>query len=506
MNINFEIPPFKLFPYEKDLLCREVYSLSNGEAKVDIDKRVITLPDGNTQDIVNTLLSKSTFIDKIYLNGNKVRTIQGLIESTSIQGKKRQATRYLTHGIHEYRGKFNPQIARSILNILNIKPGSLLFDPFCGSGTTLLEASRLGIEAYGCDINPLAVLISKAKLNAFRIQKDKFIANIKAAISFAQKKNKVLSAKSNREEYLKSWIPHDILVFLENYRTFCCNLDYSEVYLIIASNLIRDYSYQEPSDLRIRRRKSPFPEKHISLALLEAAEALYQKIISFSLFENLNTFSKVTTEVQDIRKYQRCSPYFDVALTSPPYATALPYIDTHRISMVWLDLILPEAIRPLEESLLGSREMTKNEHRRFFSELERYYDILPKQEVLMCSKLAEALDEHDGFRRQAVPALILRYFYDMHNALKNILSAMKPSSSFALVVGSNRTTLGGTEFRIETPEHLVSLAQNVGWKKKEIITLQTYKRYGLHSKNGINSESLLILESPNANSCSSQCV
>ncbi|WP_300733712.1 DNA methyltransferase [uncultured Desulfovibrio sp.] len=495
MNINFKIPSFTLFPYEKDLLVREVFSISNGEAKADFNKRIITTPDDNTQKIINIILKKSTFIDSVYLGGKELKTIQRLIESTTLAGKKRQSTRYLTHGMHEYRGKFNPQIARSILNILDIKPGSFLFDPFCGSGTTLLEASRLGLEAYGCDINPLAVLISKAKLNAFRIHEDKFIENIKSAISFALK-NKSLSKSSSREEYLKAWIPSDILIFLENYKSFCNNFEHPEVYLIIASNLIRDYSYQEPSDLRIRRRISPFPKRHISIALLEAAEMLQEKIVFFSKFENFNSFSKATIEVQDIRKYQSNDRFFDVALTSPPYATALPYIDTHRISMVWLDLIAPAEIRPLEESLLGSREITKNENRKFFSELEKYYNILPKQEVLMCSKLAEALNEHDGFRRQAVPALILRYFYDMHKALKNILSMMKPGSSFALIIGPNRTTLGGTEFRIDTPEHIASLAQNVGWRKKELIALQTYKRYGLHAKNGINSESLLILESP----------
>ena len=94
MNINFEIPPFKLFPYESDLLSREVFSLSNGKAKADIEKKVITISDGNTQEIANTILKKSTFIDKIYLDGNELRTIQGLIESTSLRGKKRQATRY----------------------------------------------------------------------------------------------------------------------------------------------------------------------------------------------------------------------------------------------------------------------------------------------------------------------------------------------------------------------------------------------------------------------------
>ncbi len=52
----------------------------------------------------------------------------------------RRCLRYGTHGLHEYRGKFFPQMVRSFINIANVPQGGLVADPFCGSGTTAVEA------------------------------------------------------------------------------------------------------------------------------------------------------------------------------------------------------------------------------------------------------------------------------------------------------------------------------------------------------------------------------
>jgi SAM-dependent methyltransferase len=71
-------------------------------------------------------------------------------------------TQYLTHSIHRYSGKFIPQIARQAVELLT-RPGELVLDSYCGSGTTLLECSLVGRASVGIDLNPLAVLISRVK-------------------------------------------------------------------------------------------------------------------------------------------------------------------------------------------------------------------------------------------------------------------------------------------------------------------------------------------------------
>ncbi|MGC8573983.1 MAG: DNA methyltransferase, partial [Thermoplasmata archaeon] len=71
-------------------------------------------------------------------------------------------TREYTHIYHDYPARMIPQIPRNLLKLLNIKNGTL-FDPYCGSGTTLVEGLLGGLNVVGLDINPLAKLISEAK-------------------------------------------------------------------------------------------------------------------------------------------------------------------------------------------------------------------------------------------------------------------------------------------------------------------------------------------------------
>jgi len=63
---------------------------------------------------------------------------------------------------HPYPARFIPQVPAQVLDLLQVQSGTVL-DPFCGSGTTLAEARRNGLDALGVDINPIACLISRVR-------------------------------------------------------------------------------------------------------------------------------------------------------------------------------------------------------------------------------------------------------------------------------------------------------------------------------------------------------
>lgn len=71
-------------------------------------------------------------------------------------------TQSSTHFFHHWTAKFIPQIPRRVIETY-ARPGDVVFDPFMGCGTTLVEAARLGHRAWGTDVNPLAVRIARAK-------------------------------------------------------------------------------------------------------------------------------------------------------------------------------------------------------------------------------------------------------------------------------------------------------------------------------------------------------
>jgi hypothetical protein len=71
----------------------------------------------------------------------------------------------LTHPFHSYPARTHPATARELVSIVSeaMPPRGLLVDPFCGSGTSLVEARAAGLRAIGVDVNPLAVLVARAK-------------------------------------------------------------------------------------------------------------------------------------------------------------------------------------------------------------------------------------------------------------------------------------------------------------------------------------------------------
>ena len=486
---------YKYFPYEKEFAFREIESLLQPKAVHD-EGKLVRVDQPKNRSMADRLVYFAASND---LSSPPIPTQQSILEKVNGNGVKRQSTRYSAHGLHEYKGKFNPQAAKAILNMFNAQPGQVALDPFCGSGTTLVECAHLGIRSIGTDINPLAAFLANVKLHSLAVPAKRLIDDADTALQLAKRSNARVVTEGDREEYLRSWFPEQFLDEIERLKSAIESIGgvAAKVLLAVASNLLREYSLQEPKDLRIRRRKSELPKISFFTAF-ETAVQTYSSRLSASqdalgLIESESRALNVDCRVA--HKSSILSPEtFDLALTSPPYATALPYIDTQRLSLVWLDLVNPGEIAALETKLVGSRE-TRGQNKKLLVEaIKSNKEILPDREVEFCRDLQSALAEGDGFRRQMVPSLLYRYFSGMAGAFSAVSRLVKPGAPFGLIVGGNHTVLGGNRFEIDTPGHLANIATYFGWRHVESIPLQTYKRYGLHSNNATNTESLVILQ------------
>lgn len=485
---------YRYYPYERELAARELAALlSNVQTREAIDGI------GVVGSIDAKSVKRLTYFSGLK-NGQTFRpTVQGRLEAVARTGKNRQVTRYSVHGLHEYKGKFNPQVAKSLLNIFGVRPGDRVLDPFCGSGTTLVECSHIGVRGFGIDLNPLAAYIANAKLLALATpftQLRPVLRRITTAIQEAGDRTSPIP-DTQRTRYLSDWFDLPILHTLETARG--CIEDeagsFAPIFLVIASNLLRDYSRQDPHDLRIRRRKTPLPTTPFVDAFLHAANQALDRLqgTQYELADSELAASKAIVCDATALASQEIPGSFDAAITSPPYAMALPYIDTHRLSLIWLELIDANSIRELEANLVGSREIRGDARRKVLEDRKANAAELPGQEAELCAILQEALGAQDGFRRKAVPNLLYRYFAAMQAGFAEIRKVMQAGAPFGLIVGHNHTVLGGVRFDIDTPAHLANLADNVGWRVEEILPLQSYQRYGYHMNNAISSESLVIL-------------
>lgn len=498
MSIHIKLPSYKMFDYERELLLDEIYGLIPDAVVREVSQEEMEVSSSLASEQAVKTLAKLVFAESISSGKEVLKTIQSQKERACLTSGKRnrQSTRYGAHGLHDYKGKFNPQIVASLMNIFRADANSRIIDPFCGSGTTLLESTYQGIESFGFDINPLACFVANTKASSVEICPNKLKSSLDLVLS--RLKLVPVLETTEREIYLAKWfLPRHLETFEAlkfSIETLGCK-EVENVLKLLVSNILRDYSEQEPSDLRIRRRKSPYPPSTI-------LEAFENAVNNFAY--NLEKIGKVVRPVAnkatalnvDIRDHELSTKFshsFDLALTSPPYATALPYIDTQRLSLVWLELVEPKNISKLERELIGSRDITKKAKDELRDQLNSE-EGLPRELTLLCMEMMDSLNSSDGFRRQATPFVIYRYFLNMKEMFTSMSRLLKKNAQFALVVGTNSTTLGGIKFELDTPRYLQLIAAKDGWEVVQNRRLQTYHRYGLHSKNASKGESLVVLK------------
>ena len=481
---------YRYYPYERELAVREVTGLLRNPVIQEVPEGLELINETDRR-----LVDRLTYFSGIANGCGTVETLQSRLEGTVRRGKSHQATRYSVHGLHEYKGKFNPQVVRAILNIFNVRPGQRILDPFCGSGTTMVECSHIRAEGYGVDLNPFAVFLANAKLQALITPVDELSGILRRlSISLRRTKNwRVAVVDNPRGRYLQSWFHSEILQTIEIIRAKIENISgaCSPIFLAIASNLLRDYSLQDPKDLRIRRRKSPLPDMPFVDAFVLACNKFVEHLEAAQVILG-NEIPLGRTFLCDVASLD-LPVMFDAAITSPPYAMALPYIDTQRLSIVWLGLLQPERLLGLEAELIGSRELRGKGRSQLYHTLCNNEDGLPEAEAVFCCRLKNAVGKEDGFRRRAVPVLLYRYFASMQRSFRAIRRKMRPYVPFALIVGHNHSVLGGVRYDIDTPTHLASIASGCGWTVEEVVPLQTYHRYGYHMNNAVSAESLVIL-------------
>ncbi len=226
------------------------------------------------------------------------------------KNQTRSVNQYLTHWIYPYKGKFHPQMIRALLNIIGLKEGDIVFEPFSGSGTTALEAQLLGINFIGIDISPLCVMQGRVKTESIYVLDE--ILKIKDEVILKLDSN-LFSTETNYYEMIEK------LSSDERVRNF-----YNMARLLAVSDNSR----------RKRDFKSSFI-KNLHLMISSVKDYIeIQKKLALNL-------GVVKTEIGDSRDVKLSDNSIDGIITSPPYSIALDYVknDTHSFKDLGYDVI-----------------------------------------------------------------------------------------------------------------------------------------------------------------------
>ena len=248
------------------------------------------------------------------------------------------------HRLHPYLGKFVPQLVEIFLR--KFEPTTVC-DPFCGSGTTLVEAATLGVNAVGCDISEFNTLMSRVKAGKYDLRLLEFEVNdiLSKAQSPQQLALQEERALYHLSDYLKSWFAPKALTSLLAYRELIPNYTYSDVLRLILSRAARSARRTTHFDLDFPKQPQTEPYycyKHGRICKPTENAAQFLKRYSNDTLKRIREFAAIRRDVailtitEDSRTVQ--FPKFDLVVTSPPYVGLIDYHKQHMYAYELLEL------------------------------------------------------------------------------------------------------------------------------------------------------------------------
>jgi len=369
-------------------------------------------------------------------------------------------TGYLTHSIHPYPAKFIPQIPKTLIRELASASDTIL-DPFCGSGTTLVEALRLECHAIGIDANPLACLISRAKTTPITQKEAEVLFELSAEIANFGQRAYVgslplfpdlpafpIPVERPDFEGIDEWFDQQVIDELAFIKEKCLTLEPKNVRhlaLTAFSSIIVTVSRQDSDTRYVRREKNLKPGDTLQY-FSRALSQVTQRVLELS--EEINSHLNVKVYEANILKPPDIGPV-DLVVCSPPYPNAYSYHLYHRTRMLWLGFNQPK----FKQEEIGS-------HRKY-------------------SRKGHNAATVDTFRSE------------LYTILSWLSHTLRSNRHACFVIGDS--TLRGET--IENDKLLIEVARDIGYQVEANISrrLQSTKKYFNPVVGKIKDEHIVIL-------------
>jgi len=315
--------------------------------------------------------------------------------------------------------------------------------------------------------------------------------------------NPVENFSENCRDEIKRWFPIKVtkkLVFILQKIDDVNNSEIRQFLLIVLSSIIRNISQQDPTDLRIRKRKTPISDAPVLELFKKSLNIQIKKITQFFTVKDSfdDTFQDPNIWLGDSRELSsltnKIKSKVDAIFTSPPYATALPYIDTDRLSLLTVFNYESKRRSLIEKTIIGSRDIDNN--KKFEIEekikLNQYDKIHSNKAKNLIKKIYKLNNEGNvGFRRKNMAALLYRYFNDMSQVFENMNSVTKKHGEIFIVIGDNYTIAGDTKIIIPTTKIFKEMGTELGWSIEQILPISVTTEGLRHIKNSIRKNYVL---------------
>ncbi|HCI04613.1 TPA: hypothetical protein DEW47_01340 [Patescibacteria group bacterium] len=404
--------------------------------------------------------------DEVEVRGVVVKIIRNL-ESQLDQGQSRdekyvrkidyswdyrgEKTKSHTHGIHTYPAMFIPQVGRRLLETYS-KEGDTICDIFCGSGSALVESRLIGRNAYGIDLNPLAIFLAKAKTAPINPQK-----LTKEYIALLDRVEKIKDKEIQRPDFknIDFWFKDKVIVKLAKLKKAIREIKDETIqnFLMVAfSETVRYSSNTKTGEFKLVRVKGDKLEKHdpnVMGIFRKHAEKNIAGMADFYKDAKKDSWTKIIYGDSSKDNGIKANS-IDCIITSPPYGdsrTTVAYGQFSRLSAQWIDVFDdPNDASGVDNDLLGGRATKNLTHTLSSDYLKESLEKIAKQDE------ARAKD-------------VLSFNLGLNECLKQAHRILKPKKYFCLVVGNRLVK----QVRIPTDFIIAELAEKIGFTCEDII-------------------------------------
>ena len=360
-------------------------------------------------------------------------------------------TKEYTHCFHTYPAMMIPQIARKLLKEYGTEGGWLL-DPYCGTGTSLVEASLFGMHSVGCDINPLVRLIATAKSKPVCLSAlDETISELDNNLfAIELREAKIPDDPIPNIPNLSYWFSEEVIKTLVHLRAAINDVKdktLQNFILVAFSETVREVSYTRNGEFKLYR----MPENKLKDFNPDVLDIFSKKLhrnrqgLAAYLEKRKDVNASVSTAntVEGELPEPRPLDGYDIVITSPPYGdsqTTVAYGQFSRLAAEWIGL--PNA-RKIDKIAMGG---------------------IRSKETLIGSPVSSAVEKIrliDEKRAGEVSA----FYIDLERSISSVARTCSSHATICYVVGNRRVK--GVE--LPTDEFVVDAFRQHGFVHKTTI-------------------------------------
>jgi tRNA G10 N-methylase Trm11 len=405
------------------------------------------------------------------------------------------------HRWYRFVLSFPPHLVRDYLDDFGLTSGNVILDPFCGTGTTIVEAKLNGIAGIGLEANPFPRFASQVKID-WRIDPDELLEN---ALEIAEAAYQSLSAQGIDDRMLTcepgielrnlpshseraliknsiSPLPlHKTLVLLDLLKAQVNLPFYKYELLALGSALVNSIgNLRFGPEVGVGKIKKDMP-------VVAAWLAEVRKMVADLHLVTETDFPKSIVHLADARELHRfISPNsVDAVITSPPYPNEKDYTRTTRLESVVLEFFEDMShLRKLKKTLIRSntRGVYKADDDDKWiadnAEIQRLADEIERRRL--------ELGKTSGFEK-LYPRVTKLYFGGMARHLSELSSVLRPGAMLAYVVGDQASYL---RVMIRTGQILADIAEKLGYKVERIDLFRT--RFATATQSELREEVVIL--------------